>query len=123
MDSELTASKKSPPLASAERQRRYRERHKTHAVDVKADTYSKLLKISERKGWSVRQTISEALVLLQTQLDAEAHSALVAELHKRAVEAQAKFDKAHPPRPPEKSRKPNPAPAPEDVEGQGSLLW
>jgi hypothetical protein len=107
---------------NAERQRRFRQRHKTRVIEVKEEAYSQLRAICQQKGWTIRQAVAEALNLLQAQTDAEARSAALAEMHRRAVEKEAKCGASQPATSPGKSGKSKPAPEPEKVEGQESLL-
>lgn len=122
MDSEPPKRKKNSDAGNAERTRRYRERHKTHILEIKDEVYAQLQTIRQQKNWTIGQAVAEALKLLQAQLEAEARSARTGEMHRRAVEEKAKLDEAYPLPPPGKPRKPKPPPEPGDVEGQGSFL-
>lgn len=123
MTSGAEAAEPSKRLAQtgAERQRRHRQSQKLHVLEVKDETYAQLQTICAQKHWTMKQAVAEGMKLLLEQLAAETRMAQLAEAHRHAAEEQAKFDQAYP-LPPEKPRKPRPPPAPEEVEGQGSLL-
>jgi hypothetical protein len=122
MDSETPRRKKNSTDGNAERQRRYREHHKTHALELKGEVYSQLRAICQQKGWTIGQAVAEALKLLQAEVAAEARSARTAEIYKQAVEEKRKSDEANLLSQPSKPRKPKPPVQPEDADGQGSLL-
>ncbi len=102
----------------AERQRAYRQRKTLRFLEVTDETYSRLQAIRKQKEWTLKQTVAEALTLLEAELKAAARSADLAEMYKRAVAEQAQHgaQAAQPP------RKPKPPPEPEVIEGQASLL-
>jgi hypothetical protein len=102
----------------AERQRAYRQRKTLRFLEVTDDIYSRLQAIRKQKGWTLKQTVAEALTLLEAELKGQARSADLAEMYKQAVAEQAQYgaQAAQPP------RKPKPPPEPEVIEGQGQLL-
>lgn len=122
METEPQRRKKNSAAGNAERQRRHRQRHKLHVLELPEEAHSQLQAICRQKGWTIRRAVAEAMSLLQAQMDTETRSALLVEMHSQAVAEQAKFDAAYRRSAPEKPRKRQPPPEPKDVEGQGNLL-
>jgi hypothetical protein len=108
------------PQTGAERQQGYRQRKKLRFLEVTEETRGRLRAICEQKGWSIEQTVVQALTLLEAELQVEARSAALAEIHKREQEAQ--LGSSPPVKQPKQARKPIVPAEPVEVAGQGSLL-
>jgi hypothetical protein len=119
MADKTTEPKIARSLSGAERQRRFRQHHKTSSIDLPEDQYRQFTAICGRKGWTFRRAVSEALYLLQAELDAEERERRIAELNQQAGRAEASPDADHETGSRLKKKGPTKQ---EEVEGQISFL-